>query len=227
MCTRKGRSAAKAGKQQELANEYISHIDDVLKPGDKVVLYCRVSGRCQAWRKNLDNQQACLEKVAKERGLPVVRCYRDMESGWKEEREKISKTAIDALKHDAAVLALSTDRFIRSDEYRSDSNPGAQPSRQEFENLKRATQGATLVTVLPPHMHWRKVRGFQSKLGQKAKGRKGGRPANTKAGDKKRRREQLKPDAIKLRKRGYTIRQISAELSVPKTTVQDWLSDRN
>ncbi len=42
------------------ASEYIKRASDELKPGARVFLYIRVSGRAQEWNKNADDQEAHL-----------------------------------------------------------------------------------------------------------------------------------------------------------------------
>jgi hypothetical protein len=146
-----------------LANEYISQIDDVWCPGVKAVLYCRVSARSQDRKGNLDDQQAYLERELTQLGFEIVAVKREIASGWKEDRESLIEAATEAVKLGAILVAASTDPFLRSDDFKSDTAPGALPEEADYQELARATLGVTLATVLSPDMHWRTVRSHQTK----------------------------------------------------------------
>jgi hypothetical protein len=90
-----------------------------------------------------------------------------------------------ARKHGAALLAESTDRYLRHHDYKS-TNP-VPPTDDQFRALAELAGDVPLVTVLPPDATHGEVRSQQIKRGQQAKGRKGGRPTKARPGDTKRR----------------------------------------
>ena len=194
---------------------------DRLRPGDQVVLWLRVSGREQNRRGNLDAYQDWLSSKSKKRGAVVVARFRRIRSGMAEELDDLEAAAEFAREHGATLLAFSTCRFIRPADYNSKTNPHAQPTPHDLERLREATKGTRLMTFVDPDAELDEVRSWQTKCGQKGKDRKGGRPQ--KAGYKKRRRLRKRPRVLRLRKKGYSLRDISRRLKVPVKTVHDWV----
>ena len=203
------------------ASDYIGHADDKLRFGGRIVLACRVSTEAQRKNGNLADQEARLRKVAESFGAIVVDVVRHCGSGadpyW------IARPVAIAQPQGALLLAESTDRLIRHAGYDSKTNPDAQARKTELEDLKQWADGVPLVTVIAPDAPPTLARSHQSRRGQSAKWRKGGRPPKVQPGWKKLRREQKQPLAIEMRREGKSIRQIAKALNVPCSTVQGWI----
>ena len=134
------------------------------------------------------------------------------------------RQAAEIAKHeDAVLLAESTSRFIRSQQYHSAKRPDAQPSDADLQHLRECTGGVRLVTVLPPDATPQQERAFATKRGQVAKARKGGRPRKSKPGYKKLRRERELSRVHQLRHCGATITEIHIRTGIPRMTIFDWL----
>lgn len=207
------------------ASDYIDHIEDLVKeyPGLPVVLWCRVSGRMQDYKGDLEEMKARDRQELEKLGTDIVGDCQAVVSGWDEDRETLRVAARKARKAGAVLLAESTDRLIRSKAFHTKRNPGAQPTVQEFEELLRATQGVPLATILHPDTPWREVRAWQAKRGQHAKGRKGGRPSKKRPGCKKQKRLANRSKVFWMRLCGMSVRRIASLLKVPTMTVHDWI----
>lgn len=204
----------------------IGHAAERLQPGDKVILVCRVSSCEQNHTGNLDDQVANLGRRAAALGVVVVDVVRFVGSGY--DPWWLASAVDDAKREGAVFFAETTDRFVRSILYHSKNEPlkgfaDAQARQPDLDGLAYWAAGVELVTDLPPNASPKEVRSYQRKRGQAAKGCKGGRPRKTKPGDKKRRREALKPRALKWRSQGLSIRDIAEYLGVPPSTLQGWL----
>lgn len=209
------------------ASEYLHHLKEYHKkhPNMKVVLYLRDSTRAQGHKKNLDTYEKVLRKKLKKLNVPVIGCYREISSGWvlNGDRERLVIAARKARKYGAVILAPSTDRFLRSRSFNTQTNPDVLPTEGEFEELKKLTCGVPLVTLLHPDMPPMEVRGYQTRWGQKAKGNKGGRPKINKPGYKKQRRLEKLLRVLRLHNRGATLGDIMALTDTPKSTVRYWI----
>jgi hypothetical protein len=167
------RHAADPGR----ASDFIDHLPDAVTAGDPVVILCRVSHRNQSKNRNLLGQVQNTRRSVCDLGAEVVAEFSDVASGWVwDERTGFRKAIQLAQRIGATVVAESTDRLIRSKAFHSKSNPGAQPTQDEFLMLQRKADGVQLATILHPDTPWREVRGVQSRRGQIAKKRRGGRP---------------------------------------------------
>jgi DNA invertase Pin-like site-specific DNA recombinase len=204
-------------------SDYIQHFDSRIV-GILVVLYCRVSGRMQDHRGNLDDQEAADRRWLEDNGATVVAVYRDVASGWNADRPGLMAALEKAREVGAIVVARSTDRFIRSIDY-TPENPQLQPTVEEYEKLRLATNGVTLATILPPDTPWQEIRGQQSKRGQEAKGQRGGRPQTKEPGWKKRRQLANLPKLRWMVWLGISHRRIAGWLNVPRTTIQRWIQN--
>jgi hypothetical protein len=193
--------------QRGQASKIIHHASE-LKPGQKAVLWCRVSGCEQNRQGNLDDNEAKLTELSKDLRTEVVGVIRYVGSGT----DPICLVnAVDlAKKLGAVLLAESTDRFIRHPAYHSKENPNAQAREPDLEELQYWTQGVELYTDLHPDASPQEVRSYQRKRGQKYKGNKGGRPRKRKW---KKRRFARYEVARKLREEGKSIRQITNMLN--------------
>ncbi len=194
------------------ASQHLAHVDN-LKPG-RVVIYCRVS----RWHQNLEKQAANVTCEFEKMGFDVVTVLVEVASADAEDRVKLELAAIKAKQAEAILVAASTDRFLRG--FRLDGENRritVSPNALDWERFLALVDGAKLATLRPPDMDWRKVRGFQTKQGE------AGRPPGPMT--KKRRRELKAPEAVKLRQDGLSLRKISRALSVPCSTVRDWIED--
>ncbi len=190
-------------------------------PGDLIVLALRKSGRERGF--NLDDAESNLRRAVESKGGVVVEVVRHVGSGfypfWVARAAAISK------QHGATLLAESTDRFIRHPGYHSNDFADAQAREVELLELERDADGVRLMTHLHPDATPREVRSYQSKRGQREKGRMGGRPINRTPGYKKKRQQEKIGLVLWLHRRGWSIRRIAAErmVGVPKSTVSEWI----
>ncbi len=168
------RVSARCRLRAGTASDFISHALTSIKPGDQVIIWCRVSRCAQKCNGNLTDQEKNLRQKAEKFGAIVVETATYIGSGtdpyW------LALPAEKAKKLGAKLFAESTDRFIRHAGYHSNENPDAQARDCELQDLSRWTQGVVLVTDCHPDATPRNVRSYQRKRGQYAKGRKGGRP---------------------------------------------------
>lgn len=200
--------------------------------GKRVVLFCRVSSRTQKKRKNLADQEKFLRKVVARYGCIVVAVYHCTGSGWIDSHEycpimhpaHLMRARALAAHHDAFLLAESTDRFVRPRWYNSQTDPTRTATRKDLSELKWLTAGVTLATALRPDAPLTVVRRHQQDRGKKGKGNNGGRPKTPRAGDTKRRREEMKPRVLDLAGR-LSVPEIVAELGVPRRTVYRWIKE--
>lgn len=195
-------------------SKYIAHLVE-LKPGP-VVLYVRESSHGQ--KHNLLGQEDLLSWEVERRGFAVVDLFREIVQGHAEHRISLERAIWKAKETGSIVVAESASRFIRS--FKS---PYVWPTVFEFNGLMELADGVQLATLHHPDTHWQKERGLQSKRGQVASGRRGGRPAAGGPGWKTRRRVSKLPEAMKLRQQGLGYRTISKALGVPWGTVRGWL----
>ena len=208
-----------------VASEYIQDFSDLLaaKPGVKVVLYCRVSGREQNRKGNLRDQKTVRLRQLEDCGADVVAAYGEITSGWCDDKLRFEVAADVARASGAVLVAESVDRFLRNIDYNNEKNQEAQPTVHEFESLLGRTKGVTLATLLPPAMPWKSVRGEQTKRGQQAKGRKGGRPKAKRPGDKKEHRRVWLSRVLSMSAHGVSSRVIAELIGMPRATVQRWI----
>ena len=206
------------------ASEYLRHLKRLLSVNNslKAVVWCRVSGREQNRRRNLNNQAISLVRKIESRDVAVVKVFKSISSGWDQDRTVFHQAIEYALHHDAVVIAESTDRFIRSTGFTA-KTPSVQPSRVEWETLADHARNVTLATLLHPDTNWRKVRGYQSKRGIREKGAKCGRPIKFSGCERRLRRQALLARALELHSWHLSLRDIEKELGVPWRTLGDWL----
>jgi len=204
------------------ASDYIGHAERDIKPGDKVVLYCRVSRHTQNRMGNLDDQERNLRREAARLGAIVVEDPILHEGpGW--DAGEIMRAAALAREHGAKLLAESTNRYVRSGEYHGDENPDAQASEEELQFLPIWTGGTVPLTVLDPDASAGEERAYETKRGQREKGRRGGRPRTNPPGYKTERRREMLPKVLELREKGESVREIAAYMGIAKSTIYDWI----
>lgn len=198
---------------------YFRPIDD-LQCGDAVILCARVSTPGQKASGNLDHQVQLLRLAAAERGAIVVDEFAYVWPG--SDFSWLLPAIKKARECGAKLLAASLSRFIRSEEYHPARARSAQPSQQQLEELRELSEGVELITVLSPTATPTDERIFETNRGQKAKGKRGGRPAKNSPGYKIRRRLRFQLLVRKLRTEGDSWSEIVRRTGLPKTTIRDW-----
>lgn len=211
---------ARASKYlQWLKKDYRKHPDMV------AILYLRVSARSQDHKKNLRNHEKVLRRKLKHLGIRVIGCYCEVGSGWITDHTRgVLRQAVRQARQlkNAVILTTSSDRFLRNRNFMVD-NLDLRPTEVEFKKLVKLTCGVPFVTYLPPNMAPRKVRGYQSKWGQRAKGNKGGRTIIKRPGYKKSRRKKKLPDVDRLLRQGKNPTDIARKVKIARSTVSDWI----
>jgi hypothetical protein len=209
------------------ASEYLYHLKEYFKqrPDMRALIYARGSTSAQAYRRNLDTYEKVLRRKLKKLNIPIVGCYREVSSGvvLNYDRVVLVNAAKEAIIQKAVIVAPSTDRFLRNKDFNTKTNPYVLPTEAEFEELKKLTGNVPLVTLLHPDMSPRKVRGYVSKWGQKAKGNTGGHPILKRPGYKKKRREKELPKVRQLLKKGNNPTEIHRILDIPRSTISGWI----
>ena len=211
------------------ASNFIHPLKEYFKqhPNMIVILYNRESSRSQ------DDNHVTNERVLRNRckklGIPVINFYSETISGkiLNEDRKGLlqavskARAKIKKGKH-AVILAVSTDRVLRN-EYFTTNYPDITPTEKEYEQLKKLTCNVPLATLLHPDMPPNKVRGKQTRWGQKVKKSKVGQPKKPRPGYFKKRRFEKLSQVLDLRKRYFSYREIEKMTSIPKTTASDWI----
>lgn len=202
------------------ASDYIQPIDEI-KPGDKVVLCCRVSRRQQRHGGNLADQEANLREVVATRGACVADVVQHTGPGH-DPSDWLCVAAMLAERHEAKLLAETTNRFIRHPGYHSVRWPEAQAREHDLLQLRRWTEGVTLVTVLAPDADWKQERSYHTRRGQRQKGHTGGRPRKSRRGEKKQRRLEALPKVKWMKWVGMSNRKIGKCLGTDESNVRRW-----
>ena len=188
----------------------------------KAALYLRVSTDKQ----ELENQLEPLKKFAKGRGLKVVQVYRDMATGKNSNRPALNKMLKDAHRHAFdAIVVWALDRLSREGMSRtvqliemlermgigviSYSEPYLDTTNELARNILLAVV-STLAKAERERISERTRAGLAR---VKRAGKKLGRPP---VASKKRTR------AVKLLKKGYSIRQVAKQLGVSRSSVFNW-----
>jgi len=174
-----------------------------------------------------------LRRGCKKRGIPIIEpFFSENCSGkiWNFESRTALKRAVKNAKslnkkgRHVAILAISSDRYLRHKNYNPKSNPDALPIVDEFEKFIKTFGGdVDFLTATNPNRTDRKNRSFQTKLGQKETGNVGGRPMQKDTGWTKRRREKKLPRVRRLLKQGKNVTEIAQKLQEPRSTVDDWV----
>ncbi len=213
------RQDAICGPVRVKASEFIKPLS--IKPGDRVVLCCRVSHCSQARKKNLLDQKANLRAIIEAQGGEIVAIVHQVGSGW--DPSWLCKAARVARHADGILIAESVDRFLRSSRFHSKDRPNAQPNLMQFQELALCTKGCQLMTVVDPDATPEEVRSYQRQRGQRFKG-KGGRPSPSVVSPMKKRRLRMLPQIKKLHERGVSVRQIARDVGLPYETIRRWVS---
>jgi hypothetical protein len=121
------------------------------------------------------------------------------------------------------VVADTTDRLVRSHDYRGEKDP-VLPAAVEFDALVRAADGVTMYTLEHPDAPPAENHGTHTKRGKDAKGHKGGR--GHKVTERMRQqdyREECLPEARRLREEGLSYPAIGRHFGVSGKTAFKWL----
>lgn len=143
-----------------------------------LILYCRVSTQTQAGKGNLREQ----EKEALEKlwamgyvSAPEISVFKGVESGHIQEDRTILEQAIaEARKRGATIVAVHRDRLVRNQFFKGGKSKTEPPTIGEYRRLVQFAGDVPLATITDPDS--RAARSQQIKRGQRAKGRRGGRP---------------------------------------------------
>ncbi len=205
------------------ASRYIHYLTALVKAGlvERVVLYCRVSTESQERAGHGEDQEDYLRYAIERLGILVLRPFHDTCSGHDLNRPGLDMAIAYALKHDAILVAESTDRFLRPADCHTDQH--ARPTKEQFEELARLARGVKLATLRKPDAPPSDARSHQSKRGQWANGDKGGRRKANPPGYKKDRREKWLPTVLRMRAEGMSVRDIAKEVPVSPSTVGRWI----
>ena len=122
------------------AGNYILHLEKLItsKQRLKVLLYCRVS-RC--WQKktgNLVDQQKYLRRKIRQyerkNGVKIIiiAVFEDVASGWNGDRKVLIAATQEAKKCGVVLVAESTCRFIRNENYHYSCNSYVLPTVCEY-----------------------------------------------------------------------------------------------
>ena len=188
----------------------------------KAALYLRISTDKQ----ELENQLEPLKKFAKGRGLKIVQVYRDMATGKNSNRPALTKMLKDAHRHAFDVIVVwALDRLSRE---------GMSRTVQLIEMLER--MGIGVISYSEPYLDTTNelarnillavvstlAKAERERISERTKaglarvkrsGKKLGRPP---VASKKR------TQAVKLLKKGYSIRQVAHKLGVGRSSVFNW-----
>ena len=188
----------------------------------KAALYLRISTDKQ----EIENQLLPLKKFAKGRGLKVVQVYRDMATGKNSNRPALNKMLKDAHRHAFDVIVVwALDRLSRE---------GMSRTVQLIEMLER--MGIGVISYSEPYLDTTNelarnillavvstlAKAERERISERTKaglarvkrsGKKLGRPP---VASKKR------TQAVKLLKKGYSIRQVAHKLGVGRSSVFNW-----
>ena len=225
MKRRRGRRRPKGQRKGHQPSIYIRSFG-AIQPGDKVILWCRVSGGPQGTNGNNADQEVEMRAAVEARGANVtsVEHYIGRASGdaW---HAWLCRVANKAEREGAVLLAESTSRFVRHPEYHPKHNPHLAPGLQELSDLRWVCGDVTLVTLHDPDITWKDERALQSKRGQRQKGNRGGRPTKRTPGYKKHRRRMMLSKVFWLSKVRFSVRGIAVMLNQHPTQIQRWLNE--
>lgn len=188
------------------ASNYIESFN--VRPGDKVILLLRVSGREQGRRNNLVGQHKKLEEAVQEAGGIVAGEYAKVGSGHGSGWLICLAEALDMAREKGAgiILAATTDRILRSRHFVSNKKGSCdtQPDDSELKELEFiAKRGVRLMTFLHPDASPKECRSLRIRWGREVKGNKGGWPqkqtrGRLPKGETKRRKGLLVPIILRL-----------------------------
>jgi DNA invertase Pin-like site-specific DNA recombinase len=210
------------------ASDFIRHIDE-LRPGDRVVLCCRVSHCNQDQNGNLDNQERHLRLLLESKGVVIVDAVKVTVSGT--DPSWILNAVLNSMKEKVFLVAESTSRFVRHPAFHSQEAPDLQARRSDLEDLREWSLDVPLFTALDPDASPEEEKSFQTNRGITSKGKKGGRPRK-KNRSCKARREAYLPIVMELHEAGKSYREIAGHLNslddefpdISYKTIGNWIN---
>jgi DNA invertase Pin-like site-specific DNA recombinase len=120
----------------------------------------------------------------------------------------------------AIAVFETTNRIIRAKDFCPKTNPTAQLTLEDFEELTKVTKGVPLATVLHPDADYIEIKCYQSKYEEKKKDRI--LYDKSKPGWTKRRRKKYLPIVLKLRAEGMSYGAIAKQLDLSIDIVRSW-----
>ena len=191
------------------ASNYLLPFDKI-PPGTNCGLICRVSTDNQETKK----QAAKLRAKALAKGCKVPYTFRYVGRGDVHDHEYVSflrKAEKWAKKNNAALLAESTDRFLRCYDGGKITKPGA----AEFQELRRICDDVTLVTMCHPDATSGEQHSAHIKRGLSKK-------VQTKPGDTKRQKEIMLSKVFWFTIAGFSVRETADLLEKDPRQIQRW-----
>lgn len=222
---RKQRRIARArqtsSKNTSLASQYINHLTGETQY-KAVILFDRVSTPEQ--KDHSKDRIRFLRATMQKFGIPVDREFTCVHTGTTTDYKEIKRAFRYAEKTGLPLAAVSTDRFVRNRNYRSNvlGCMDLLPGKQELDELWKNAGWADLYTVFHPDEDPREVRRQVSLLGQK---KKTGRPVDKTPGYMKRLKERQLPQVIELydNGNGMSIRAIARKFERSPDTIRRWV----
>lgn len=190
--TKGGRKWSLRWSTPGIASEFIHHLPDLPEQiRQRVVLYCRESTPDQERNGNLDDQMDDAIDRLRKIGFRMGRnlwVFDGVESSRiQDDRLLLERALAYARERDATLVATSRDRFIRCSSFgRGKPKEVEPPTIAEYTDLKDLAGDVPLATICHPDDP--AARSDQIRRGQRAKGRKGGRPRKN---EKRRRLEDV------------------------------------
>lgn len=187
---------------------------DQVPRGSPVLIVTCVSSRKQS--ANHRDQRLNLKSELVSRRIKIKGSHQY--TGQRYNPEWIIPAVDKGLKLNAEYLVFeSSDRILRNPQFNCSYNPNAVASTKQFLELKDYLQGIKLAVLIPPDTSASLVRSAQRKRGIMGK-------EKTLRGRYKHHKHETIQKARKLNEKGYSLRQISLELGVAKSTISDWIS---
>lgn len=218
---RRGVRRPRRQRKVDHPSTYIRHIDEVVKHGTRVVLWCRVSSRLQNANKNNADQEAELREAVEKRGGTVVDTV-PHEGRVVDADAELYQAANLAARKGAVLLAESTSRFARHPHYLPKVRPHLTPTATGLRDLRWVCGEVSLVTLHAPDITYKEERGHQTKRGQRRKGKPGGRPTKKTPGYKKRQGHIDRSKVFWLWMLGFSVRRIGSLLGKHPNQIQRW-----
>jgi hypothetical protein len=212
----------KAGRDGT-ASAYIWSFD-VIEPGDPVFIVLCVSA-CDRIT-NLDDAERRLRGyLAESKAIVVGEPHKEVGPRfWPDEwlPKVVRKAKAAGAKW---MLAEMTDRLVRNRHFEFNKSPrnDYQASDDQLQALIAAAGGMPLVTYLHPDTPPEEVRTYRSFHGQESSGNKGGYPSHKSSGYKKRLKDRVMPEVLRLASSGLSPREIESRTKVDHCTAWRWI----
>ena len=206
------------------ASDYLHHAEVYYRqhPDMQAVIYIRESGRKARQTRNHINHKRVQRDWLEKQNIPIlVEPFFEVISGrdLSSNRKAFLQAVEFARKNNAVIITTCANRYLRNANMQSD----IPPTQHEFETLLELADGVPLLTLLHPDLPPSRVRSKLTKLGQRIKCNKGGRPPKKRAGYKNKQRETFLPVALQYYYSGKCISEIARLIGVPRSTVDRWI----